>query len=130
MAGGNGVKIGIIVACLILAGVILVMTGGDPEPKDLSGGKPKHVICVDEPRVVEMDQAAYKEALKNARNIPVGDDEGPRTRMSVSMVKVVDCPECGPGGALPAIYCAACEGYVPSVTMDGERGKCPEDCVK
>ncbi|MFH1419173.1 MAG: hypothetical protein ABII12_12920 [Planctomycetota bacterium] len=126
MAGGNAVKIGIIVAALGVAVVVFVMTGKEPESRRPPGAsETRDCLCTQCGHRWEMAEAEWHAAIQAAPAAPP-PPEGPRTRNSPRPIKMVQCPQCNEFAGVLAAKCPDSDTWYPIRNPDGTRGSCPD----
>lgn len=129
---GNGVKIGIVGACLVVAGFLFYrnMSGQADIPKEyreLPKNLPwyKCTKCGHEIQV----QADQVDSLQK-KEVPIGGEGGtPGLRVAPKMLTYIECPTCKEMTALFSNRCEKHQVVYYSFNEDGSRGTCPK-CVE
>lgn len=106
------IMVGVIVGCLVLAGVMTIVSMGSSKPK--KSNDPFLVVCCN-----SSCKASYELKPEEYRDLIKSDQKGMDPRMIMGMVPVT-CKECGEKSAYKAIRCEKCGFVFP-------RGLNPED---
>jgi len=129
---GNGFKIGIVAACLLVAGILLYrnMYGDADIPKEyreMAKTLPwyKCTKCGQDIQV----QADQLESLQ-PKEVPIaGEAPAPGLRTAPKMLSYIECPTCK---EMTALYSNRCDKHgvvYYSFNVDGSRGTCSK-CVE
>jgi len=130
MAGGNGLKIGIVVVAVALAVGIFVWTR-DPQGTQYVGKEnQKDLICAKCNHHFTMGIKEWEQAVKTAPREPSeapAEGSAPRARRGASKPALLTCPKCNEAAVVPAVKCENSDTWYPKVKPDGTAGKCPDE---
>lgn len=123
--GGKGFKIGIIVASLSLALVLVIWNSGSSGP---SAPEPQMIDLVCE-SCGEHFQANSTDLEKTEipGSVPTPEEGQGRSRRTSVPRSLYPCAKCGQPTAVIAHHCETHDKWYPAEAADGGSGKCP-DC--
>jgi len=128
MAGGNAVKIGIIVVALGVA--VFFFVRGDKELKpELADGATgiRNCLCTQCEHQWDVMEAEWKALMQAAPEPPPPPTtDGIKSRRSPQPIKMVQCPQCSEFAAVLAEKCPDSDTWYPVRNPDGTRGRCPD----
>ncbi len=130
MAGGNAVKIGIIVVALAVVIAVVVASRKKDGPQFVEGKGPathKDLVCMDTMKHFQMPIADYDAKAAEAKaNQPQEQQSGPRPRGRYARPTLIPCDECDGGYATLAEKCPNSDTWYPIRNADGSKGRCPD----
>lgn len=131
MAGGNAVKIGIIVVAIAIVVAVVVISGKKEGPQFVDGKGPathKDLVCLDTMKHFQMPIADYNAKAEEAKaNQPKEQKPTkPQARGRYAPPVLISCDECEGGYATLAEKCPDSDTWYPIRNTDGSKGRCPD----
>ncbi len=129
MAGGNGVKIGIVVVALAAAVVVFALTRKPQDAQYIGDANQRDLICTKCDHHFTMPVKDWEKAVKTAPREPSDEPEeggAPRARRGASKPALIKCAKCNEAAAVPAAKCEHSDSWYPRIKPDGTPGTCPD----